>query len=296
MPPAWVRDLFRTEEEEKPPLTVETDGIEVVRRPPFVLVTARVIDAAGLCGDELAAEVAARYHTIAEVLCAERRWPIRFWNYVPGILYWMHPGLDRYMAFNRGRHAAYSHAWQRAEFECSIPSASAVGILGPDLVIDCLASESGGTAVDNPRQRASWRYSRRYGPRPPCFARGTITVFGGARRLLVSGTASIVGEDSRHPGDVHAQMEEVLRNLEALIVNAGGCRSQPLHQLTDARIYIVHPEDADFVEQEFRARTAPGIRIESALARVCRQELIVEIEGVAQLSLADDRCSMAGAR
>jgi chorismate lyase/3-hydroxybenzoate synthase len=110
-----------------------------------------------------------------------------------------------------------------------------------------------------------------------------VTALGGAPALLLSGTASIVGEQSRHPGDVRAQMAEVCRNLEALIVNAGGCPSQPLHQLTDARIYVVDPGDADFVEQELRSRTAADIRIETALARVCRQELLVEIEGVAVL-------------
>jgi enamine deaminase RidA (YjgF/YER057c/UK114 family) len=281
-PPAWVADLFR-DTAGGTAAVYDIDGLEVLRRPPFVRVTARVPDAARLCSDGLAAAVAARYTSIARLLEEDGRHPIRFWNYVPGILDWMSPGLDRYMAFNRGRHAAYSQGWHRAAFERSIPSASAIGIVGPDLVIDCLGSELGGTAVDNPRQRASWRYSRRYGPKPPCFARGTITSFDGTRILLVAGTASIVGEESRHAGDVRAQIDEVIRNLEALIVHAGGCPARPLHQLTDARIYVVHPADACAIAAAFRAHTSPDLRTEWAVARVCRKELLVEIEGVARL-------------
>lgn len=281
-PPAWVADLFRDSDGETA-RACEVDGLEVLRRPPFIRVTARVAGAARLCSDGLASAVAARYTSIARLLEADRRQPIRFWNYVPGILDWMSPGLDRYMAFNRGRHAAYSQGWHRLGFERCIPAASAIGISGPDLVIDCLASEMGGTAVDNPRQRASWRYSRRYGPKPPCFARGTITTFDGARTLLVAGTASIVGEQSQHGGDVRAQIDEVIRNLEALIVHAGGCPARPLHQLTDARIYVVHPEDAGAIADAFLARTSPDLRIEWAVARVCREELLVEVEGRARL-------------
>jgi hypothetical protein len=40
--------------------------------------------------------------------------------------------------------------------------------------------------------------------------------------LLIGGTASIVGEDSLHEGDAGAQLEETLKNLEALIDTACG--------------------------------------------------------------------------
>src|SRR6185503_5831087 len=99
------------------------------------------------------------------------------------------------------------------DFGRVLPAASAVGIAGPDLVIDCLASASGGAPVENPRQIAPWQYSRRYGPKPPCFARGTVTRLNDRRMLLIGGTASIVGEESRHPGDLTAQVGELLINL-----------------------------------------------------------------------------------
>ena len=283
-PPAWVFDLFRDESE---PVAIGGERaalVRGVRRDPFVRVTARVAGAEALDAAALSEAVSARYLAITDVVRELDRRPIRFWNYLPGIVNPVAPGMDRYMAFNRGRHAAYSTCQGGVEgFEQAVPAASAVGIAGPDLVIDCLASAQGGTPVENPRQIASWRYSPRYGPKPPYFARGMLTVLDGRRVLLVAGTASIVGEDSKHPEDVPAQVGEILRNMEALLVNAGLPRDRAFERLTDLRIYVVHAAHADVVETEFRARTGPGVRVQTVLARVCRPELLVEVEGVAAL-------------
>ena len=57
----------------------------------------------------------------------------------------------------------------------------------------------------------SYRYSRRFGPRPPCFARATVLHLGAAGDaplVLVGGTASIRGEDSVHVGNVRGQVLE----------------------------------------------------------------------------------------
>ena len=62
-------------------------------------------------------------------------------------------------------------------------------------------------------------YSSRYGPLPPCFARGTIITHpvSGRRMLLAAGTASIRGEESVHVGDLRSQMRETLENLASLL-------------------------------------------------------------------------------
>ena len=72
--------------------------------------------------------------------------------------------------------------------------------------------------LENPRQVPAYRYSRRYGLRPPCFARATKF----ESTLFIGGTASIIGEDSRHAAAIVAQTEETLSNLRALIAAATG--------------------------------------------------------------------------
>ena len=59
------------------------------------------------------------------------------------------------MAFNRGRHLAYAARTPADAETRSAATASAVGIDGSDLVIDCLASTDGGRPVENPRRVAA---------------------------------------------------------------------------------------------------------------------------------------------
>jgi enamine deaminase RidA (YjgF/YER057c/UK114 family) len=281
-PPAWVHDLLRGARRQ----TDHSCGapIEILWRDRFVRLTTCLPEATCLAADELSRLVAERYAAMERRLAELKRHAIRIWNYIPGIADTMETGLDRYMAFNRGRYTAYNQLiGDDARFARELPAASAIGVIGRDLVIDCLASACRGQPVANPRQSASWHYSRRYGPMPPCFARGTVASINGRAVLIVAGTASIVGEESRHHGDVRAQVTETLANIEALVLNAAGPASNPLHRLTNARIYIVNEADRDEVEEMVRGRTTRAMRLETVLARVCRPELLVEIEAIADL-------------
>jgi chorismate lyase / 3-hydroxybenzoate synthase len=148
--------------------------------------------------------------------------------------------------------------------------------------------------VENPRQIPAWRYSARYGPRPPCFSRATIATVNGCRRLLIGGTVSIVGENSRHELDTEGQLEETLANLAALIGAArdfGESATTSLARLIDLRVYIVRAEDAPMIASVLRARCPAAHHVEQTVARLCRPELLVEIEGIADIQDASRRAS-----
>ena len=138
--------------------------------------------------------------------------------------------------------------------------------------------------VENPRQISSWRYSASYGPRPPCFARATIATLDGTRWLLIGGTASIVGEDSCHEGNVEAQLDETFANLCAVIEAVTPRRADPLALLDDVRVYVARAEDAGDIAEGVHRRIGGARAIEMALASVCRPELLVEIEGRVRLT------------
>jgi hypothetical protein len=57
----------------------------------------------------------------------------------------------------------------------------------------------------------------------------------------------------------------------------------PLHQLVDLRVYVTSPAEADRVRETLASRCPRARTIAVALAQVCRPELLVEIEGVAEL-------------
>jgi chorismate lyase/3-hydroxybenzoate synthase len=281
-PPQWVDDALGAAASR-----CDADSsVAGIISGPLLLLRTTVADARAMEADRLRSCVADAYVAIGGALTASNRQPIRFWNFIPDPGEQMGGGLDRYMVFNAGRYDGYTR-WHgdASKVGPSLATASGVGTTRDDLVIHCLASVTPGIAVENPRQKPAWRYSARYGPMPPCFSRATIARIGDRRLLLIGGTASITGEDSQHAGNVDAQLLETLNNLDALIGTAlGGADGRdPLTRLIDLRVYLARPDDAPAIRERLEARCPRATRIDMAIARVCRPELLVEIEGVAEL-------------
>lgn len=216
---------------------------------------------------------------------------VRLWAFLPGIHVDLGGGLDRYMAFNLGRHEAFAAHFGAPAFQRgAIPTASAVGVPGATFHLHCLAVDEVGTAIENPRQVPAYRYSQRFGPRPPSFARATLLTASAAQPLLlVGGTASITGEDSHHTGDVAAQMRETLLNL-ASVIAASEDRRIPatdadvdglLARYHDLRVYYPRPADRAVLAAMLTPRVSRHCHIDLVPATLCRAELLVEIEGVA---------------
>ena len=286
-PPAWVTSLLGPSSTRV--LRGTTDAaIEVTTGRHFTQVSVTIPHADGLAPDALHAHVRDAYLEIAATVNAQQRHPLRFWNFVPRIHTPAGDGLDRYMVFNGGRFAACEH-WHGSPnaFDHTLASASGVGVLGDALAVHCLAADAAGEPVENPRQVPAYRYSRRYGPCPPCFARATrmLTPVEGAWWLLIAGTASIRGEETMHVGDIDAQTIETLDNLDALLAAAQVKRGEAgaPSRLTSLRVYLVRPDDIAIVRQRLDERYGPLADVEFAQAELCRSDLLVEIEGIASL-------------
>jgi enamine deaminase RidA (YjgF/YER057c/UK114 family) len=109
--------------------------------------------------------------------------------------------------------------------------------------------------------------------------------------LFVAGTASIRGEDTAFVGDVVAQTSETFDNLDALLeaAEAAHATERPGHHdgrpahFTSLRVYVVHPSDAPAVQALVEARYPDVPDLEYAQAELCRTDLLVEVEGVAEL-------------
>ena len=240
------------------------------------LLSTTIHDVGALTASDLSDAVANAYRELGRRLDAQHCFPVRIWNFVPDIQGALGDG-DRYMAFNAGRYAAYAE-WYGApdHMTSAVPTASAVGVDGDALSIHVLAADAPGTPVENPRQIPAYRYSRRYGRRPPCFARATK--FRGT--LLIGGTASIVGEESIHVDDIATQTRETFHNLDALIGSANGqSHAGGLRHIIDLRVHVAHAEDAAAVSA-ILDEVVPSCRdVEFVEAKLCRRELLVEIEG-----------------
>lgn len=205
----------------------------------------------------------------------------RIWNYLPQIN-GDGGGLERYRQFNLGRQRAFIAAG-RAAFE-GAPAACALGIRQGALGVRFLAGRRAPRPVENPRQVSAYRYPSTYGPSAPTFSRAALAELGdGQVALFISGTASIVGHETVHVGDVQAQTRETLRNLTAVIDTAHG-QGSARFALADLHgvVYIRHVADAPVVRQllaEAVGEEAPLVRDAVFLeADICRQDLLVEIE------------------
>ncbi len=284
-PPPWAQDLTG-------PVVGAAKPLSRVDSEHFALITARISGAAKLEPAEVEEQSFQAYLAIAgELARTPRRHAVRFWNHVPFINEPADAGRDNYMVFNAGRFRAFSDLYSGpAHFDRDVATASGTGHWEDDLVIHCLASDMPGVAVNNPRQVAPYHYSQRFGPLPPCFARATRLAHP-AGWLMVGGTASIRGEDSIHMDDLPAQCSETFTNVAALVAAAAGQKlsSKPklptwLGTFTELRVYFPNPSDADAIEAAIRESFPALRRLEMLPANLCRADLLVEIEGLADLN------------
>jgi len=123
-------------------------------------------------------------------------------------------------------------------------------------------------------------------PRPSSFSRGLRVELGGATLLFLSGTASV---DERgktvHAGDFRAQCLRTLRNLTRLLVSEGAS----WHDVVRTTCYLRDIERDYDAFNEMRtmfldhAQVDPLPASTAIQARICRPDLLVEIEAIAVL-------------
>jgi chorismate lyase/3-hydroxybenzoate synthase len=200
----------------------------------------------------------------------------RVWNYFPGINQSQH-GAERYRAFCQGRYRALANT--SPDFEITLPSACAIGSRQPGLLIYLLAAKHPGVQIENPRQVSAFRYPPQYGPKSPSFSRAVLKQWEGESHLYVSGTASIVGHMSQHPGDPLAQLDETLVNLEALLTHAGRYLDAPV-RLALLKVYARPELDIAAVQQRLGERLGADLPQVVLLGDICRQDLLLEVEGL----------------
>lgn len=202
----------------------------------------------------------------------------RAWNYFPAINAVI-DGSERYWQFNAGRQEAFG-AGGRSTIG-SVPAACALGSAQGSFTLYFIALREAPLAIENPRQVCAYHYPRQYGPRSPTFARASLAPSLTPPTLFVSGTASIVGHETLHRGDVVAQTAESLRNIEAVLAEARRADAAGsglgLRDLA-YKVYVRHPGDLDAVRTCFRGHVGDAVPVVYVQADVCREDLLVEIE------------------
>jgi chorismate lyase / 3-hydroxybenzoate synthase len=221
------------------------------------------------------------YQEIFDVLDGtDHRHLVRIWNYLPNINA-QADGDERYRHFNAARQMAFRKSG-RATMG-TVPAASALGSpAGSPLSIYFLAARSSPRMIENPRQTSAYHYPPKFGRHSPIFSRACVWGEPGRSKLFISGTASIVGHESIHGGDVEAQTRETLVNISALVAEANRIVGAPRYSPQDLmlKVYVRNASDLPAVKATLAERLGTVAGIVFLQADVCREDLLVEIEAV----------------
>jgi hypothetical protein len=295
-PPEWVQALFQDAKTEPIAEGGDSARIDLARADEFALFELLIPNAKALDAADLHDALKCAYRRLLTEVRVRGLSPLRFWNYLPEIERRRDRGASTYEIFNSARLAAYRDEYADADLSTRVAAASAVGMPGEDVRVHAFAAERPGRAIANPRQIQPHHYSRAYGAVPPAFARGIVldpqpSACEGCPDAIISGTASIVGERTRHRNDLAAQLAEIARNLAALLeaLDTGSPSEKPspspdgparLAQLSEARAYIPDPRSEAAILAWCEASFPQLEGIELVTADLCRPDLMVEIEAI----------------
>jgi chorismate lyase/3-hydroxybenzoate synthase len=204
---------------------------------------------------------------------------VRTWNFFPGI----NEGegdQERYKLFTAGRAIAYEECGYPEKL---LPAGTAIGTdAGTPFTISALATRKDCSMVENPRQVSAYKYPRDYGPKSPSFSRAVTIASPDGYKILISGTSSIVGHESRHDENPERQILETMQNLEDLVRHAKDLTQSSISnaQLFDCymRVYIRSQEQALDIRRALSAQLTNDHCIIFLRGDICRRELLVEIE------------------
>lgn len=225
---------------------------------------------------------------------------IRQWNYVENIVgYDPLTGnqIQNYQALNDVRAKYYA----AAEFPHGYPAATGIGMNAGGIVLEFYATKpyvmEEIKAIKNSQQKDAYDYSQQVligdtlhnRPRKssPKFERGKYVSTGQDRIIFVSGTASIKGELTIGIGDVAAQTRTTIENIRNLISQENLAANRILNhysrpRFSSIRVYVKIPSDMETV-RKICDPAFPEVPINYLVADICRDSLLVEIEGIAEL-------------
>lgn len=223
---------------------------------------------------------------------------VRQWNYIERITH-CRGEHQHYQDFNDAR----SHFYALADWKDGYPAATGIGTQCGGVLIDLnvIKPKDGifySVPLDNELQVAAHVYSQEVliGAEDKLFCQKTTPKFERAKAVVgkengvvyISGTAAIRGEASLEGVGVLVQTGITMENINFLISeknlnkvgisSRGGCKLQML------RVYLKNPDDVTAVKV-YMESLFTGIPVSYLLADVCRDELLVEIEGIATFEL-----------
>ena len=268
---------------------------------PYVVIesdSSKEVWGAGLGDDQFIGDTRkaaiASFDTVADILQKENlslNNLVRQWNYVGDIL-GMKDGFQNYQVFNEVRSEYYKKYRTIAGF----PAATGVGMKYGGVFLDFCALKADETvtlkAINNPSQINAYEYGQQVlkgltagvntVKHPPQFERGLLMINKTSSTLFVSGTASIIGQETIGKGDVKEQTIVTIENIRKVADNQRirhltGREDLDTGKFSMLRVYIKKQEDFKSVKSICN-KNFPGTPVIFIEADICRDDLLTEIE------------------
>jgi enamine deaminase RidA (YjgF/YER057c/UK114 family) len=224
---------------------------------------------------------------------------VRQWNYIPSILSaeTLHTTslqqYQHYQIFNDLRQEYY----ERYKTDKNYPAATGIGVAFGAVTIDFLALKPNTntlvTGLNNPNQSDAYHYGQKVlvgsafaankQKKPPLFERAKYAGQTGEGIVFISGTAAIVGEKTVGLNDVVRQTFTTVRNIAALIESQNLATKQIAANNSRCayfRVYVKIEKHLNLVRKICKT-CYPDISILCVQADICRDDLLMEMEGEA---------------
>jgi enamine deaminase RidA (YjgF/YER057c/UK114 family) len=221
---------------------------------------------------------------------------VRQWNYIENFLK-ISSGRDgiqqNYQIFNDYRSVYYGET----EFPNGYPASTGIGMFAGGVVLECIALKPAldifVAPLSNPLQKDAHAYSQDVlvgnfsqdleKKASPLFERAKIIAQGSSGIIFVSGTAAVRGQSTIPEEDIQSQTVATIENIDTLIsaenlLSIGvdiGSNSPRLSQL---RAYVKRDKDLPLVKKICKDHYG-NVPSQYVISDVCREELLVEIEG-----------------
>ena len=222
---------------------------------------------------------------------------VRQWNYIEQIT--KMDGLHQhYQEFNDSR----THFYASANWDDGFPAATGIGTSFGGVMVDLeafcyTAPEDRIIPLNNSLQVPAFGYSGQVlvgeedkelkQKTTPKFERAKLVVENGNGLVYISGTAAIRGENSLAGVGVKEQTRITLENIEHLVsdetLNPVNIRKKGEASFLSMRVYLKERSFLEEVRKVMMEKYA-HLPVIYLLADVCREELLVEIEGLARVS------------
>ncbi len=221
---------------------------------------------------------------------------VRQWNYIERITCIPEGRNQHYQDFNDAR----SHFYARTEWKRGYPAATGIGTSHGGIMVEVDAvvltcRRCAAVALDNALQVAAHDYSQNVliGVADKIFRHKTTPKFERAKAVVspesglqvyISGTAAIRGEASLTGVGIGQQTVTTLENIEYLIsrqnLRKHGVKVEKIPEIQIFRVYLKSEELLEPARTIINSRY-PNVSALYVLTDVCRDELLIEIEGAA---------------